>query len=301
MSETSSRNLLVLGGTILGGLFLLAQTVFIVPEQKQALVLQFGNPTAVYNPAGARGGAGLALKAPFLENVVYYEKRNLLIDSPKNEIVTNNQERLEVDAFATWRIANPLKFYQSLRLTEQAENRLDSLLDAALRDVLGKSDSSEIISGRRAELMRRIALNLNAKTRKDFGVEVIDVRIKKADLPEANLEKVFQRMSSERALVAEGVRARGREQASRITAEAEKEATIIRAEARQKSEALKGEGDGLRNQIYANAYGKDPEFFAFYRSMIAYEKTFKAENTRIVLTPRGDFFAYFGDDRGAGR
>lgn len=301
MNAASPRNWLVAAGIFVLGLIVLAQTTFVVPEQRQALVLQFGNPTAVYNPAGQKGGAGLAIKAPFMENVVYYDKRNLLYDSPQNEIVTKDQERLVVDAFMTWRIANPLKFYQSLHVVAQAENRLDSLLDAALRDVLGKANSSEIISGRRAELMRRIAVNLNGKTLADFGVAVIDVRIKKADLPGANLQKVYDRMSSERALVAAGIRARGEEQKAGIEAEARKQETIILAEARRQAEQLKGEGDAMRSKIYAAAFGKDPEFYSFYRSLIAYENALKPENTRIVISPRGDFFSYFAAERPGGR
>lgn len=293
------NNWLVLGGILLFGLIMAAQTLFVVPQSHQALVLQFGNPTAVYNSAGV-DGAGLAVKIPFMQNVISYDKRNLSIDSPENEIVTNDQERLVVDAYARWRIFDPLKFYQSLREEDNAANRLDSLLDAALRDILGKATANDIISGKRAQLMRKIASNLDVEAR-SFGIQILDVRIKQADLPEANLDRVFTRMQTERQQVAAEVRAKGEEQARTVRAEAEKQRTVLIATARETAERVKGEGDAKRNEIYARAYGKDPEFFAFYRSMIAYETAFKPENTRIVLTPRGDFFSYFGNTRGGGR
>jgi membrane protease subunit HflC len=271
-----------------------------VKEWEQALILEFGQAKRVENPWDKPPAAGLKFKLPY-ESVVTLDRRNLEVDLKSVELVASDQERLVVDAFVRYRIVDAVKFYQALQTEGGAQLQLNSIMDSTLRDVLGRVDRPEIIAGRRAELMAEIQqVSNNVVKDKDFGIEIIDVRIKRADLPPANTEQVLERMVTERKQIAELIRSEGREEALEITATAEKDATIIRAEAQQRAEIIRGEGDKERNAIYADAYNKDPEFFAFYRSMEAY-KTGLGEGTTYVLSPDSDFLGYLGNQRGPRR
>ena len=271
-----------------------------VKEWEQALILEFGQAKRVENAWGETPEAGLKFKLPY-ETVVTLDRRNLEVDLSSVELVASDQERLVVDAFVRYRIVDGIKFYQALQTERGAQLQLQSIMDSTLRDVLGRVDRPEIIAGRRAELMAEIQqVSNNVVKDKDFGIEIIDVRIKRADLPPANTEQVLNRMVTERRQIAELTRSEGREEALQITATAEKDATIIRAEAQQKAEIVRGEGDQERNNVYAAAYNKDAEFFAFYRSMEAY-KTGLGTGTTYVLSPDSDFLGYLGNQRGPGR
>jgi membrane protease subunit HflC len=285
----------VLGPILLAvalGLFLLANTFFIVPQTQQALVLQFGDAQRVINRHGANQ-PGLYVKAPFIQNVVLFDKRNLGFNLQEQTIIAADQERLVVDAYARWRIVNPLLFYQAVQTEGAAANRLENLMTGALRRVLGAVEQNDIISSRRGELMRAIATNMNIET-KGLGIEVIDVRIRQADLPQETAERVFERMRTERQQEAARIRAEGDEQSLRIRAEADKTVTITLAEAREQAEKTRGLGDADRTRIFAQSFGRDPEFAAFYRSMQAYERAVP-QGTQMIIPPDGEFFRYMRD------
>ena len=269
-----------------------------VKEWEQALILEFGQAKRVENAWGQTPEAGLKFKLPY-EKVVTLDRRNLEVDLSPVELVASDQERLVVDAFIRYRIVDGVKFYQALQTERGAQLQLQSIMDSTLRDVLGRVDRPEIIAGRRAELMAEIQqVSNNVVKDEDFGIEIIDVRIKRADLPPNNTEQVLNRMVTERTQEAELIRSEGREEALVITSTAEKEATIIRAEAQQQAEIIRGQGDQERNAIYAEAYNQDPEFFAFYRSMEAY-KTGLTSGTTYVLSPESDFLGYLNNQRGS--
>ena len=271
-----------------------------VKEWEQALVLEFGQAKRVENAWGADPEAGLKFKLPY-ESIVTLDRRNLDVDLAPVELVASDQERLVVDAFIRYRIVDGVKFYQALQTERGAQLQLQSIMDSTLRDVLGRVDRPNIIAGKRAELMAEIQdVSNNVVKDKDFGIEIIDVRIKRADLPPANTEQVLNRMVTERKQIADLIRSEGREEAQEITSTAEKDATIIRAEAQQQAEIIRGEGDKERNAVYAAAYNQDPEFFAFYRSMEAY-KTGLTSGTTYVLSPDSDFLGYLGNQSGPGR
>ena len=271
-----------------------------VKQWEQAIVFQFGEAKRVQNSWGQESDAGLKFKMPY-ENVVTLDRRNLEVDLQPVELLAADQERLVVDAFVRYRITDPIRFYEALQTERGAQFQLQSIMDSTLRDVLGRVDTPEIIAGRRAELMSEIQNVSNAVAKdKNFGVEIIDVRIKRADLPQENAQRVFQRMVTQRQQEASGIRAEGEERAQEIRATAEKTATVIRAEAQQKAEIIRGQGDQERNAVYANAYNLDPEFFAFSRSMDAYVKGL-GNNTTYVLSPDSDFLGYLDNQRGPGR
>lgn len=271
-----------------------------VKEWEQALILEFGQAKRVENPWGQEAEAGLKFKLP-IETVITLDRRNLEVDIKTVELVAADQERLVVDAFVRYRIVDGVKFYQALQTERGAKLQLDSIMDSTLRDVLGRVDRPEIIAGQRAQLMAEIQqVSNNVVKDKDFGIEIIDVRIKRADLPPANTEQVLNRMVTERAQIASLIRSEGNEEALTITSTADKDATIIRAVAQQQAEIIRGQGDQERNAIYAEAYNQDPEFFAFYRSMEAYQAGLKT-GTTYVLTPDSDFLGYLGSQRGPGR
>ena len=284
------RFLLIIVGVAV--LVVAANSFFVVDQRKQAIVLQLGDPVEVVNEAGT-DEAGLKFKIPFIQSVVELDKRNIGLDSPDIEIIAADQERLVVDAFVRWRITDPLQFYQRLRTEQNAALQLRRFTESAIREALGGESSPNIISGQRAELMNRIRETVNRALSQN-GVDIIDVRIRRADLPRENSERVYARMRTAREQEAQRIRAEGEEQARRIRAEAEREVTVTLAEAREQSEIIRGEGDAMRNQIYANAYGKDPEFFSFYRSMIAYETAIES-GTPLILSPDDEFFRYFGN------
>lgn len=279
--------------------FLVGNTLYIVPQTQQALVLQLGNAVSVINQTGGKAGPGLFAKAPFIQNVVRFDKRNLGLTLEAQSIVAADQQRLEVDAYARWRIDDPLLFYQAVQTEEAGEARLGNLLTGALRRVLGAANQTEIISSRRQELMRAISAEMNAAA-KELGVAVIDVRIRQADLPQQTAERVYERMRTERQQAAAELRAKGDEQAIKVRAEADRTVVTTLAEAREQSEKLRGQGDAERVKLFAQSFGRDPEFAAFYRSMQAYEKAMP-KGTPMVVSPDGEFFRYMRDKDGAPR
>lgn len=291
------QRLLVTGGIIAALLLIvLANAFYIVRVDQQAIVLQFGRQVAVVN-AGDTDQAGLHFKWPVVQNIVIYDKRNIGFDLPEQEIIGADQQRLIVDAIARYRIRDPLQFYRSAGTEANGADQLRQRLVAALRGELGKVATPDIISGQRAQLMQRIRGSLQA-TMSSFGIEIIDVRIRRADLPQANSERVFERMKSDLQQKAAQYRAEGEELYLTIVGDAERQAQVIIAEANQQSQQLRGEGDASRNAIYAASYGRDPEFFSFYRSMLAYERSIK-EGTPLVISPDSDFFRYFGSPTGS--
>ncbi len=289
------RFMTILGVIVFGALaFTALNSVFIVHQTEQAIVLQFGDPKREIKEPG------LGFKTPFVQNVVYLEKRILDLDAPVEEVITSDQKQLLVDAFARFRINQPLRYYTSLRTQDQAERQLANQLNSNLRNVIAAEDFTAVISTKRSELMRRIADELN-KSSQRFGIEIVDVRIKRADLPQQNSQAIYQRMETERKREAAEFRAQGQEAALRIRSSADREVTVLKAQARRDSEIIRGEGDAERNKIFAEAFGQDPDFFAFYRSMLAYEAALREGDTTMILSPDSEFFRYFGDLDGKGR
>jgi membrane protease subunit HflC len=292
-----SQRQIVLLVIVIAILVVLSQTFFIVDQRQQAVVVNLGNPVRVINAPGDTPAPGLKVKAPFLEQVVKFDKRNLSLEAEQEEVIAADQERLVVDAFVRYRISNPLQYYRTLRDEQTANDRIERLVNSSLRQILGSATSNEIISGRRGALMAQTKRDVSARARASrLGVEIIDVRIKRADLPAANQAAVYRRMQTSREQEAAQIRAVGEQQKREIIAAADKEVAITLATARQEAETTRGEGDALRTRIFANAYGKDPAFAAFYRSMQAYEASLGQGDTTMVLSPDSEFFKYF--DRG---
>ena len=283
---------------VIGALIVVSQTVYVVPQMRQAIVLQLGAPVEVRNEPGT-DEAGLHFKLPFVQNVIQLDKRNLGLDIPNIEILASDQERLVVDAFVRWRISDPLRFYQRLRTETGASTQLNRFTESAIREALGTVESPEIISGQRLDLMNRIRVSVNEDMLEN-GVDIIDVRIRRADLPQENSERVFERMRSARLQEAQRIRSEGEEAARRIRAEAERDAQVLLAEAQEEADKIRGDGDAQRTTIYAEAYERDPEFFSFFRSMQAYENSIAA-GTPLVISPDSEFFKYFGDASGNNR
>ena len=263
-------------------------SLFVVKEINQAIVLQFGDPKKVIVKPG------LQFKIPFIQNVVFLDRRILNLDAPPEEVIASDQKRLIVDAYARFKIVDPLKFYISVGDERVARSRLSTIINSRIRSVLGKQSLATLLSEDRTKQMAIIQEGVNIEA-KNFGIEIIDVRIKRADLPQANSEAIFKRMQTEREREAKEFRAKGAEMAVTITSTADKEVTVLLANAKKQSEIMKGEGDGQRNKIFAEAFGKDPEFFAFYRAMQAYEKALIGGDTSLILSPDSDFFKFFGN------
>ena len=263
-------------------------SVFVVKEINQAIVLQFGDPKKIILKPG------LNFKIPFIQNVVFLDKRILNLDTPPEEVIASDQKRLIVDAFARFQIVDPLKFYISVGNERVARSRLSTIINSRLRSVLGKQELQTLLSKDRAKQMALIQDGVNNEA-ENFGIKIVDVRIKRADLPQANSEAIFRRMQTEREREAKEFRAKGAEMAVTITSTADKEVTVILANAQKQSEIMKGEGDGQRNKIFAEAFGQDPEFFAFYRAMQAYEKALIGGETSLILSPDSEFFKFFGN------
>ena len=273
-------------------------SMYTVKQWEQALVLQFGKAVRVENSWGEEPNAGLKFRIPLVETVTILDRRNLEIDLNPVELLASDQERLVVDAFVRYRIVDPVQFYEAVRDERGAQIQLQSIMDSTLRDVLGRVETPEIISGKRAQLMEEIQQITNSFAKQErLGIEVIDVRIVRADLPKENAERVFKRMVTQRQQEASRIRAEGEERAREIRATADKTATVTRAEAQEKAEIIRGEGDGERNATYASAYNIDPEFFAFYRSMEAYKKGIGVNST-YIMSPDSDFLSYLDDKRG---
>ncbi|MBX9684108.1 MAG: protease modulator HflC [Hyphomicrobium sp.] len=280
--------------TLLGlGAIALYASAFIVHQNEQALVLRFGNPQQVITTPG------LQWKVPFVDTVDYFDKRILDLDTTEQEVTASDQQRLIVDAYARYRITDPLKFYQNVRFEERVRQVVGPLVESEIRRVLGGATLMEVVKDKRESLMKQIADQVNKEGR-DYGLEVVDVRIKRADLPQENLVKVFERMKQDRVREATELRAQGEAESNRVRANADREVTIIKAEATRKSDTLRGEGEGERNRIFAEAFGRDPDFFRFYRSMQAYENAIKPGDTRMLLSPNSEFFRYFQDPDGGG-
>ncbi len=283
------RNLLAVAALLVAGAATLAGFAFYIVHQNQlAVVLEFGKTVRVVEKAG------LYWKLPVVQNVEYFDKRILDLDTPSLELSASDQKRLVVDAFTRYRITDPLLFLQKVRTIPNVRPTLGAVVDSSLRQTLGAATFQDIVRDKREDLMKRIAKQANDAA-KDLGLEVIDVRIKRADLPAANSKSVFGRMRAEREREAAEFRAQGEAEANRIRATAEREATVIKAEAQSKGEQIRGEGDADRNRIFADAYGRDPDFFAFYRSMQAYEVGMTSKDTRMLLSPDSEFFRYFAN------
>ncbi|MDZ4775532.1 MAG: protease modulator HflC [Alphaproteobacteria bacterium] len=280
-----NRTLLLIAGAVFTALVVISNTFFIVGQTQQAIVLQFGEQRSVINRVGTNQ-PGLYMKAPFVQSVVFFDKRNLGFTLAEQLIVGSDQERLVVDAFARYRIIDPLRFYQQVTFEERGQQRLETILESALRQTLGAVRTNDIISARRSELMRQIAKQMDAEAR-GLGVQVIDVRIRQADLVAEVQERVFERMRTERQRVASEIRAGG-----------ERQKVVILAEATEKAQKTKGEGDARRAELFSSSYGRDAEFAGFYRSMQAYEKALPA-GTQMVMPPDGEFFRYMRDKDGA--
>ncbi|MEQ8354841.1 MAG: protease modulator HflC [Kiloniellaceae bacterium] len=269
-------------------------SLFTVDERQQAIVMQFGEPKRVISDPG------LSWKIPLLQNVQFYEKRVLNLDPPAENILLSDQKRLIVDVFARYRIADPLKFFQSVRTEETARPRLGTIINDRVRQILGNSTLSSVLSDERTQILQDLRDSVDRETQ-NFGIALVDVRIRRADLPDETRESVFDRMRSEREREAAEFRAQGFEQSERIKSAADREATVIAAEAKRESEILRGQGEGLRTEVLNNAYGQDQDFFNFYRSMQAYSASLGADSTYMVLSPDSEFFSFFNqaqDGRG---
>lgn len=275
-------------------------SVFVVDQTEQALILEFGKPVRAVSEAG------LNFKVPFTQNVEFFDKRLIDFDAEPNEVIASDQKRLIVDAFMRYRITDPLRFKQTVGNETTMRSRLNSILESSLRQVLGSVPLSDVLSEKRAEIMSKIRDLVNAQargvkveggadniTKGGFGIEVVDVRIKRADLPPANSDGIYKRMQTEREREAKEFRAKGSEDAQKIRSQADKERTIILAEAQKTAQITRGEGDGTATKIFADAFGKDEEFFQFYRSMQAYKKTLDKKDTTMILSPDSEFLKMF--------
>jgi membrane protease subunit HflC len=283
----------VIAGVVLLGLLVVLGfgAVFTVHQAQQALVVQLGDPRRVESEPG------LKFKIPFLQSVIYIDKRILAVDSAKQEVIAADQKRLVVDTFARYRIIDPLRFYQTVFNETTARDRLSSIIESSTRRILGNVPLTTVVSGDRGELMRQIRDLVNAEAT-GFGIDIVDVRIRRADLPQENNDAIYRRMQTERDREAKELRAQGAEEAQRIRASADRERTVLLAEARKQSDILRGEGEAEKNRIFADAYTRDPDFFAFYRSLQAYREALHGTDTTMVLSPDSEFFRYFGDLHG---
>ena len=287
------RLLVILGIILLGGGIVAFSSLFTVHQTQQALVLQFGNPKRVVTDPG------LHLKIPFVQNVIFLDKRMLSHNGSGEEVIASDRKRLVVDAFLRYRISDPLRFYQTVGNQRVAQQRLNALLTSSLRQVIGTVPLQSVLTGERATLMGQIAQRVNAEA-EDLGISVADVRIRRADLPEANNQAIYARMKTEREREAREFRAQGAEISQRIRSRADREKTVLIAEAQKQAQILRGEGDGNAVRIFADAFGTDIDFFTFYRSMQAYRESLGGEDTTMVLSPDSDFFRYFGSILGEG-
>ncbi len=266
-------------------------SAFTVPQTEQALVVRFGKPVDVITEPG------LHFKAPFTDAVIDIDNRILDLENPSQEVIASDQKRLVVDAFARYRIKDPLRFYQRVGSIQAANIQLTTLLNSALRRVLGEVTFIQVVRDAREALMGRIRQQLDREA-DGYGISVVDVRIRRADLPEQNSQAVYQRMQTERQREAAEFRAQGGQKAQEIRSNADRQVTVIIADANSQAEQTRGEGDGERNRIFAEAYSKDPDFFAFYRSMTAYEVGLRSAETRFLLRPDSDFFRFFARPSG---
>lgn len=283
-----SRSLFAAGIGLIAAAVLASASLFTVNETQQALVLQFGEPRRVIKEPG------LKAKIPFIQNVVILDRRVLDLDPPVEQVILADQKRLDVDAFARYRIHNPLRFYQTVSNEVRAENRMNSIVNSALRRVLGSVTLLAVLSEERARVMNDIRAQVNAEAQ-DLGIEIVDVRIRRADLPEETSQSIFARMRSEREREAAEARAQGQEQSQQIRSRAERERTVLLAEAQRDAQKLRGEGDNQALRIIADATASDTQFYTYYRSLEAYRKTMNKSDTTYVLSPDSPFFRFFRD------
>ena len=285
-----TRNIIIgVGGLVLFGIF---SSFFTVNQTQQALVLQFGEPKRIIQDPG------LAFKLPFIQDAIFYESRVLsLIPQDAEEVILADQKRIQIDAYARYRIEDPLLFFQTVRNELGARARLESIIDSSVRRVLGSETLASILTGERENINGSIRDEVNASV-DSLGIEIIDVRLRRADYPESTSQNIFNRMKSEREREAKEFRATGDEEAQKIRADAEKTRTVIVAEAKREAQEVRGQGDSNAIRIYADSFGQDPEFFSFYRSMEAYRKSIGESGTSMVLSPNSSFFRYFKDKDG---
>ena len=269
---------------------LLFSSFYTVDQRQQALVVQFGEPKKVVTEPG------LNMKIPFIQNVILFDRRLLTLDAPPREVIASDQKRVIVDAFAKFRISDPLLFYQKVRNENGARARLNTIVDSRLRDVIAGVPLQTLLTDKRSVIMERIQKNVS-KEADSFGIDVVDVRIMRADLPKENSEAIFRRMQTEREREAKEFRAQGAEEAQRIRSRADRDRAVILAEAEKQSELIRGEGEAKAAKIFAEAFKRDPAFYEFYRSLEAYRKSFGADTTRLVLSPDSDFMKYFKHSR----
>ena len=285
------KRFVILIGIVFFLTILAYNSLFFVEQRVQTLILQFGEPIRVIQEPG------LNFKIPLAHNIVKFDKRILLFDNNSEEIIAADKKRLIVDAFVRYKIIDPLKFYQTVRFETALNNRLGSVVNNSLREVLGKVPLEAVISDRRELLMQEVSELVSVRATQ-FGISIEEVRIKKADLPSENSEAIYRRMQTERQQEAAQIRAVGSEKARFITAESEKQKTVLLAEAQRDSDILRGEGDAKKNKILGKAFNQDPDFFAFYRAMQAYSKALTEGDTTMVLSPKSDFFEFFGNAEG---
>jgi len=267
-------------------LLLIINSFYIVDQREQAVVLQFGETVRLEDTPG------LKMKLPLVQDVLFFDNRILDLNAEPREVIASDEKRLIVDAFARYKITDPLKFYQTVHDETGVRNRLNSILDSSLRQVLGSVPLSTLLTGQRTEIMKNITEIVNNQAQ-NWGIKVIDVRIMRADLPQKNSEAIYLRMQTERDREAKEFRAQGAEEALAIRAKADRDRVILLAEAQKKAQILKGEGDGQAAGIFADAFGKDPEFAGFYRTMQAYRESLKKDDTTVILSPNGEFMRYF--------
>jgi membrane protease subunit HflC len=287
---TATKTISIIGvGAIIFAFF---SSFFTVDQTQQALVLQFGEPKRLINKPG------LNFKIPFVQEVTYFDKRVLsLVSKDSEEVILADQKRLEVDTYSRFKIVDPLLFYQTVRNEFGARQRLESIVDSSVRRVFGKFELTSILSDARDQIVQDISGEVGISIKK-LGMEMVDVRIRRADYPEATSQNIFNRMKSEREQEAKEFRAEGAEEAQKIRADADKQKVVLVAESKRKAEGLRGDGDALAIKIYSDSFGQDKGFIKFYRSMLAYEKTFTGDDTTMILSPDSDFFSYFGVQKG---
>lgn len=284
----SDKLKIFVAGAVALVVFVLANSLYVVTQTEQAIVLQFGEPMRVVKEPG------LKLKVPFIQNVVFYDNRLLNLDPPAQEVVLNDKKRLDVDSFTRYRIVDPLRFYKTVRTEMQARSKLEEIVNSSVRKILGRITLQELLSQKRTQIMADIssAVKIDAE---QIGVSVADVRIRRADLPLEVLQAINARMKAERERDAKEFRATGQQEAQKIRATAEKEKTVIIAEAEKQAQIIRGQGDQQAVAIWNNAAGVDPKFYAFYRSLEAYKNALAdKDNTSMVLSPDNEFFQFFG-------
>jgi modulator of FtsH protease HflC len=286
-----NRTLVIAGIAVIAAGIVAANSLFTVDETEQALVLQFGQPVNVISRPG------LNVKIPLIQNVVYMERRVLDIEPPSEQLILADQRRLEVDTFVRYQIRDPLRFYQTVGSEITAQTRLSNIATSTLRRVLGSATQIQVLSDERSRLMEEITRQVNAEAQ-TFGVQIVDVRIRRADVPDATTQNIFARMRSEREREASEFRAQGQEQSQQIRSRADRERTVLLAEAQRDAQTLRGEGDNRAIRVLAEATAQDQTFYNFYRTLQAYRTSFRNDDTTLVLSPQGDFFRYFSGRNG---